>query len=364
VEVARRVGIGLDGAQAVTGADLDAMSEPELDELLRDRREIVFARASPEAKLRIADALRAEGHVVAMTGDGVNDAPALRRADIGVAMGKSGTDVAREASTMILTDDNFASIVTAVEAGRRVYDNVRKFILYIFAHATPEVVPFLVFALSGGRIPLPLTVLQILAIDLGTEVLPALALGREPAEPGIMQRRPRKRSESVVGNGLLVRAWIYLGLVEAALVLAGYFFVLLGNGWSPGDDVSAGSALHDVYLQATTMTFAGIVACQVGTAVAARTERASLRSVGFTTNPYLLGGIAAELVFLAALLYIPACQSLFGTAALGWEEIAFLLPFPFVVWGSDELRRAYVRRRARSTKTRSVLRRSGNPSGR
>ncbi len=362
VEVARRVGIGLDGEQAVTGADLDAMSEPELDELLRDRREIVFARASPEAKLRIADALRAEGHVVAMTGDGVNDAPALRRADIGVAMGKSGTDVAREASTMILTDDNFASIVTAVEAGRRVYDNVRKFILYIFAHATPEVVPFLVFALSGGRIPLPLTVLQILAIDLGTEVLPALALGREPAEPGIMQRTPRKRSESVVGNGLLVRAWIYLGLVEAALVLAGYFFVLLGNGWSPGDDVSAGSPLHDVYLQATTMTFAGIVACQVGTAIAARTERASLRSVGFATNPYLLGGIAAELVFLAALLYVPACQSLFGTAALGWEEIAFLLPFPFVVWGSDELRRAYVRRRARSTKTHSVIRRTGNPS--
>ena len=271
-EVARRVGIGVDGAHAVTGAELDAMSEQELDELLRDRREIVFARASPEAKMRIADALRAEGHVVAMTGDGVNDAPALRRADIGVAMGKSGTDVAREASTMILTDDNFASIVTAVEAGRRVYDNVRKFILYIFAHATPEVVPFLVFALSGGRIPLPLTVLQILAIDLGTEVLPALALGREPAEPGIMERAPRKRSESVVGNGLLVRAWIYLGLVEAALVLAGYFFVLLGNGWSPGDDVTAGSPLHDVYLQATTMTFAGIVICQVGTAVAARTR--------------------------------------------------------------------------------------------
>ena len=183
-EIARRVGIAGDGGVVVTGDQLERMSEDELDRLLRENDEPIFARASPEAKLRIADALRAEGHVIAMTGDGVNDAPALRRADIGVAMGLTGTDVAREAATMVLTDDNFATIVAAVGAGRRVFDNVRKFVVYIFAHATPEVVPFLVFALSGGAIPLPLTVLQILAIDLGTEILPALALGREPAEPG------------------------------------------------------------------------------------------------------------------------------------------------------------------------------------
>ena len=217
------------------------MSERELDELLREGKELIFARTSPEAKMRIADALRAEAHTVAMTGDGVNDAPALRRADIGVAMGLTGTDVAREAATMVLTDDNFATIVAAVEAGRQVFDNVRKFILYIFAHATPEVVPFLVFALSGGRIPLPLTVLQILAIDLGTEILPALALGREPAEPGLMDRPPRTRSEGVIDRALLFRAWVFLGLIEAALVLAGFFFVLLRGGWSPGDDVSSGS---------------------------------------------------------------------------------------------------------------------------
>ncbi len=321
------------------------MSERELDELLREGRELIFARSSPEAKLRIADALRAEAHTVAMTGDGVNDAPALRRADIGVAMGLTGTDVAREAATMVLTDDNFATIVAAVEAGRQVFDNVRKFILYIFAHATPEVVPFLVFALSGGRIPLPLTVLQILAIDLGTEILPALALGREPAEPGLMDRPPRARTEGVIDRSLLYRAWVFLGLIEAALVLAGFFYVLLRAGWSPGDDVSSGTPLHNAYLQATTMTFAGIVACQIGTAVAARTERASLRSVGFFTNRLLLWGIASEIAFTALLIYVPPLQKVFGTAALGTAEIAFLLPFPLIVWGADELRRSFLRRR-------------------
>lgn len=342
--VAAQVGITRGEPVVVTGEELDRMSETDLDTLLSATPDLIFARSSPEAKLRVADALRDAGHVVAMTGDGVNDAPALRRADIGIAMGRSGTDVAREAATMVLTDDNFATIAAAIEAGRRVYDNIRKFIFYIFAHATPEVTPFIVFALSGGAIPLPLTVLQLLAIDIGTETLPALALGREPAEPGLMRRPPRRRTEAIIRIPMVLRAWLFLGTIAAALGMAGFFYVLLGAGWHPGDPTGPGTPLHHAYLQATTMTFFGLVAGQIGTAFAARTERASLRSIGVLSNPLLLWGIAFELALAAVIVYFPPVQHLLDTAALTPDMLAFAAPFPVIIWGADEIRRWLLRR--------------------
>jgi calcium-translocating P-type ATPase len=344
--IARSVGIGADGMRVVSGTELDAMTEAELDELLSFGAEVVFARSSPEAKLRIADALRSMGQVVAMTGDGVNDAPALRRADIGVAMGRSGTDVAREAATMVLTDDNFATIAAAVESGRRVYDNVRKFICYIFTHAVPEVVPFLVFALAGGTVPLPLTVMEILAIDLGTDTLPALALSREPAEPGLMDRPPRRRTQGVISRAMLARAWGFLGLISATLVMAGFFLTLRHAGWHPGASIEPTSPLNHAYRQATTVAWLGIVACQIGTAFAVRTDHASLRSVGVFSNRFLLGGIAFSLAFAMLLVYVPVLHAVFGTAALSPAQLATVAPYPFIVWGADETRRMLMRRRS------------------
>ena len=323
------------------------MSEDELDALLREGRELIFARSSPEAKLRIADALRAEQHVVAMTGDGVNDAPALRRADIGVAMGRSGTDVAREASTVVLTDDNFATIVAAVEAGRRVYDNIRKFILYIFAHTTPEVVPFLVFALGGGAIPLPLTVPLLLAFDVGTETLPALALGREPrraradgaaAATAFGERHPAADAAA----RLAVPGRHLRGARDGRVLLRP-----AQGGLAPGRPDRRGRRAaprlpagdHD------DLPRDGRRARSAPPSPRAPNARRCARSACFS-NPLLLWGIAFELALAALLIYAPPFQSLLATAALTPDMLLFVAPFPFIVWGADELRRWVVRRRA------------------
>ena len=350
-EVARQVGIS-EHARVVTGAELERLDERALDRLLAEEPELIFARSSPEAKLRVADALRAQGHVVAMTGDGVNDAPALRRADIGIAMGRSGTDVAREASTLVLTDDNFASIVAAVEAGRQVYDNVRKFIVYIFAHAPAEVIPFFVFALSGGLVPLPLTVLQILAIDLGTETLPALALGRERPEPGLMERPPRPRAArtSSPREMLFVRGGFWDWCRPCSSSAGSSPCSCVQDGGQVTRSVPVRSLSH-AYHVATAITFAGIVPArsvprwQPGRILSRGSASAS------RSNRLLLWGILFEVMFAAAIVYLPALQSVFHTAALGPTELATIAPFPLVVWGVDELYRARKRARLGSTRT-------------
>jgi magnesium-transporting ATPase (P-type) len=330
----------------VTGADLERFTDAELDVLIGDRSPL-FARVLPEQKLRLVEALQRRGDVVAVTGDGVNDAPALRRADVGVAMGQTGTDVAREAADLVLADDNFASIVAAIEEGRAIYANVRKFMTYILASNVPEVVPFVLFVLFG--IPLPLIVMQILAVDLGTDLLPALALGAERPEPDVMLRPPRPRSERLLDARTLARAYAWLGSIEAVLALAAYFFAYLWSGWSPGEELPGTGA---VYRTATTMSFAGIVACQIGNVFACRSDHESVRASSLRSNPLLLLGVASEIALLLLLVYVPVVARPFGLEPLGLAHWAFLVPFPAIVIGLEETRKALTQRRVERTKAR------------
>jgi Ca2+-transporting ATPase len=342
--IARRVGIIRgDHPRIVTGATLDGMDEQALTTVLKD--EVIFARVSPEHKLRVVSALQDLGHVVAVTGDGVNDAPALKKADIGVAMGLSGSDVAKEAADMILTDDNFASIVNAVEEGRAVYANIKKFTCYIFTSNTPEAVPFILFAFSAARIPLALTVMQILSIDLGTDMVPALALGVEPPEPGMMERPPRSRKEHVITRSLLVRAYLWLGTLQSVAAMMAFFFVYWTNGyWGRWLDLPGDGML---YRSATAMTLGAVVATQIGNLFAQRTERMSVFRAGFFSNRLVWAGIATELLLLVALVYVPWLQAVFGTAAFAAQNWVFLAAWMPVLLLADEARKAVMRARAR-----------------
>ena len=336
--IARRIGIIYeDQPRIITGAELDELNDDALKLALAG--EIIFARAAPEQKLRVVTALQEIGNVVAVTGDGVNDAPALKKADIGVAMGISGTDVAKEAADVILTDDNFASIVNAVEEGRGVYNNIRKFATYILNSNVPEAVPFIIFLFSRGTIPLPLTIMQILAVDLGTDMLPAIALGSELPEEGIMKRPPRRQKEHLLNRYLLIRAFLWYGLIESSIAMSAFFFLYWQNGWPGVPMENAGL----IYQMATTMTLAGIVATQIGTVFNCRTERASLFKVGFFKNRLVIIGIAFELAILCILIYTPFLHTLFNTAPIGLIEWAYLFMWIPIVILLDESRKALLR---------------------
>ncbi len=348
--VARRVGmLGDRPPRILTGGDLDAMTDFELESVLSE--DVIFARVAPEHKLRVVSAFQNRGDIVAMSGDGVNDGPALRKADVGVSMGVTGTDVAREAADIVLTDDNFAAIINAVEEGRGVYDNIRNFITYILASNIPEVLPFALASLLN--IPLALTVAQILAIDLGTDLLPGLALGAEAPEPAIMERPPRARSQPLIDRRLIERS-LWLGGIEVLLCYAGFFAVYYTAGytdlldlprrdWIPFEARLATPA-GQVYALATTVFFAGVVAAQIGNVLTCRKETAGVHRLGWLSNRLLLGAIAVEVLLAVALIYLPPLARLFEHLPLPADYWIGLGAFGPILYVLDRIRKSLVSR--------------------
>ena len=338
--VARRVGIvRVDHPTVVTGAGLDALDDIALDRLIADAGELLLCRVSPEHKMRVVTAFQRRSEVVAVTGDGANDAPALKHADIGVAMGASGTDVAREAAEMVLLDDSFKSIAVAVRLGRAVYQNIRKFLIYLFSHNIGELAPILAATFTGFPL-VPITAVQVLAIDLGSDVLPALALGAEPPESDVMDRPPRPRRERLFSPAV-VRRILFLGGIQAMGVCA-VFFWHVGSSGIPFADFTAEDP---VYREAITLVQAGIVISQFFNALAVRTERESVFRAGLLSNPRLIAAGLFGIALMAVISYVPLLQSVFHTAPLTIGDWALLTAVGALPLAADELRKARLRAR-------------------
>ncbi|WP_150136403.1 cation-translocating P-type ATPase [Streptomyces hyaluromycini] len=343
--VARRVGIVRGPTPSVaTGAQLDTMNDEGLDALLADSTELLLCRVSPEHKMRVVTAFQRRGEVVAVTGDGANDAPALKHADIGVAMGASGTDVAREAAVMVLLDDSFASISTAVGLGRSVYRNIRKFLIYLFSHNIAELAPILAATFAGFPL-VPITAVQVLAIDLGSDVLPALALGAEPMERDVMDSPPRPRRERLFSASVMGRI-LFLGGIQAIGVCTVFFWHIHASGIPYADFTKT----TPVYREAITMVQAGIVVSQFFNALAVRTDRQSVFRVGLLSNPWLLAAGGFGIGLMAAISYAPPLQAVFGTAPLAPADWAVLTGFGALLLAAEELRKWVLRRRVAAPK--------------
>jgi len=335
--IARQAGLA-NPEKIITGPELERMSDEELAKQIGQVQ--VFARVVPEQKLRIVNALKANKEIVAMTGDGVNDAPALKAAHIGIAMGIAGTDVAKEAADMVLLDDNFASIVNAVEEGRAVFQNIRKFLTYVLVHNVAELIPYLGFLLF--KIPLALTPIQALSIDMGSDTLAALGLGVERPDPQVMRNPPRPQGERLMNWSLAFRAYLFLGLIEAAAAMAAFFFVLDGAGWQYGQNLAA---QDPVYLQATTACLSTIIVMQIVNVFLCRSSARSVFSTGLLGNALIILGVMLEIAVLLFINYTPWGNTLLGTAPIGEEVWAFVVPFAAGMFLLEELRKWLARKR-------------------
>ena len=338
--IAREVGIvRSEKPVVITGEQLTRWSITEL-RLALDAPEILFARVAADQKLRIVEALKDKREVVAVTGDGVNDAPALKAAHIGVAMGLNGSEVARQAADVVLLDDNFASLVNGVEEGRATFQNIRKFLTYVLVHNVAELVPYLAFALF--KIPLPLTPVQALSVDMGTDSLTTLGLGVEKPYADVMRRPPRPQRERLLNRPLALRAYLFLGLIEATAAMAAFFFVLRGAGWRYGQELAFNDPL---YRQATTACLAAIVVLQIVNVFLCRSSVRSVFSTGLLGNPLILWGVLLEMALVLFASYTPWGNAALGTAPLPARVWLFFLPFALAMVVLEELRKWVGRRR-------------------
>jgi Ca2+-transporting ATPase len=316
----------------VTGHELSRASAQQLQQIVEETS--VFARVSPEHKLSIIQALQKRGHVVAMTGDGINDAPALKKADIGVAMGVTGTDVAKQAADMVLLDDNFATIVSAVEEGRLIYDNVRKFIRYILATNSGEL--WLMLLAPAAGMPLPLVPLQILWMNLVTDGLPAVALTLEPPERDVMNRPPYEPDETIFGRGLglhVVLVGLLMGLISLGL---GYF------------------AWREAIPEWKTLVFTTITLSQMAHVLAIRSQSDSLFRIGLFSNKWMLAAVSLTILLQVALIYVPVLQGVFDTRPLTARALLLSLLLASVVFWAVELEK-WIRRKRVSVRRLSLV---------
>lgn len=326
--IARKIGLlRTASSEVINGKTLNTLSDEQLMEKINSK-EIIFARIEPQQKLRIATALKNYGSVIAMTGDGVNDAPALKKADIGIAMGITGTDVSKEAADMILLDDNFASIVKVVKRGRTIYQNLKKFVYYVFTSNVSEFFTVIIGLLL--QIPAPIVAVQILAIDLGTDLLPSFSLSLEPSEPNVMKRKPFSSNEKIINSATIWRL-IKVGLIMATGAIVAFILSMKRGGWDFGNKIDTDSVL---YMRSTSVTYAVLALSQMANLLQARSENLSVFELGFFKNKYAIGAIVISVAILVSFMYVPFLQENLRMLPIAWQDwvavaVVFLAVFFF-----------------------------------